>query len=142
MSAKNVQFTVAAHLMTTLAFFYDQEISSGALAESVNADPTFIRKALSKLSKAGLIVTTRGKNGASTLTRSPKKITLLDIYRASAAPPTFAIHKYPPFKKCPISSNIKGCMSSVLTKAQDSFEGTLKEITLADVAGEIRRANR
>jgi Rrf2 family protein len=142
MSAKNVQFTVAAHLMTTLAYFHGKEISSGALAESVNADPTFIRKALSKLSKAGLVVTTRGKNGASTLTRSPRKITLLDVYRASAAPPTFAIHSYPPYKKCPISSNIKNCMSSVLRKAQDSFEDTLRRITLADVAGEIRRASR
>jgi len=50
-----------------------------------------VRKSLSKLSKAGLIVTTRGKNGASGLTRSPEKITLLDIYRASGAPATFAI---------------------------------------------------
>jgi DNA-binding IscR family transcriptional regulator len=42
----------------------------------VNADPTFVRKSLSKLSKAGLVITTRGKNGASGLTRSPKRITL------------------------------------------------------------------
>jgi Rrf2 family protein len=142
MSAKNVQFTVAAHVMATLAYFQGQEIQSGALAESVNADRTFVRKALSKLSKAGLIVTTRGKNGASTLTRPPRQITLLDIYRASAAPATFAVHTYPPYKKCPISSNIKGCMSSVLRKAQTSFEDTLNGISLADLAAEIRRAKR
>jgi Rrf2 family protein len=142
MSATSVQFTVAAHIMTALGFFHGQEIASAALAESVNADPTFVRKSLSKLSRAGLIITTRGKNGASKLTRSPKQITLLDIYRASAAPPTFAIHRYPAYKKCPISSNIKGCMSSVLKKAQDSFENTLDEIALADVVGEIRRASQ
>ena len=128
--------------MTALGFFDGQEIASAALAESVNADPTFVRKSLSKLSKAGLILTTRGKNGASKLTRSPKQITLLDIYRASAAPPTFAIHNYPVEKKCPISSNIKECMSSVLKKAQDSFENSLGGVTLADVVGNIRRANR
>src|ERR1700683_15443 len=139
MPATSVQFTVAAHIMAALGFFYGKEISSAILAESVNADPTFVRKSLSKLSKAGLIVTTRGKNGASTLTRSPKQITLLDIYRASAAPPTFAIHNYPVEKRCPISSNITGCMSSVLRRAQDSFENTLDRITLADVVGEIRR---
>src|ERR1700731_1260072 len=104
MAATSVQFTVSALLMAALGFFHGKQISSAALAESVNADPTFVRKSLSKLSKAGLIVTTRGKNGASTLTRSPKQITLLEIYRASAAPPTFAIHAYPAFKKCPISS--------------------------------------
>ena len=142
MPATNVQFTVAAHIMAALGFFHGKEISSATLAESVNADPTFVRKSLSKLSKAGLIVTTRGKNGASTLTRSPEKVTLLDIYRASAAPPTFAIHTYPVEKRCPISRNIKGCMSSVLKKAQNSFENTLDQITLADVVGEIRRASQ
>jgi Rrf2 family protein len=142
MSATNVQFTVAAHIMTALGFFHGQEIASAALAESVNADPTFVRKSLSKLSKAGLIITTRGKDGASKLTRSPKQITLLDIYRASAAPATFAIHSYPVEKRCPISLNIKGCMSSVLKKAQDSFENSLEGVTLADVVGEIHRASR
>src|SRR4029077_19028020 len=142
MSVKSVQFTVATHIMAALGFFHGKELSSATLAESVNADPTFVRKSLSKLSKAGLIVTTRGKNGASTLARSPEQLTLLDIYRAAGAPPTFAIHNYPVEKRCPISSNIKGCMSSVLEKAQNSFENTLDRITLADVVGEIRRGKR
>src|SRR5271154_1807224 len=141
MSATSVQFTVAVHIMAALGFYHGKEFPSGMLAESVKADPTFVRKSLSKLAKAGLIVTTRGKNGASRLTRSPKRITLLEIYRASAAPPAFAIHRYPVEKRCPISRNIKGCMSSVLGKAQDSFENSLHGITLADVVGEIRRAS-
>lgn len=142
MSAKSVQFTVAAHIMAALGFQHGKQIASATLAKSVNADPTFVRKSLSKLSKAGLIITTRGKNGASTLTRSPDQITLLDIYRASAAPPAFAIHNYPVEKRCPISCNIKGCMSSVLKKAQNSFENTLDRTSLADVVGEIRRSSR
>ena len=141
MSATSVQFTVAAHIMAALGYFHGQEISSATLADSVNADPTFVRKSLSKLFKAGLIATTRGKNGASTLRRSPEQVTLLDIYRASAAPLTFAIHNYPVEKRFPISRNIKGCMSSVLRKAQNGFENTLDRITLADVVGEIRRAS-
>ena len=141
MSATSVQFTVAAHIMAALGYFHSQEISSAVLAESVNADPTFVRKSLSKLSKAGLIITTRGKNGASMLTRSPKQITLLDIYRASAAPPTFAVHSYPVHERCPISRNIKGCMSSVLKRAQDGFQNTLDGITLSDLVGETRRAS-
>jgi Rrf2 family protein len=142
MSVKSVQFTVAAHIMAALGYYHGEEISSATLADSVNADPTFVRKSLSKLSKAGLVVTKRGKSGASVLARPPRQITLLDIYRASAAPPAFAIHSYPVEKRCPISSNIKGCMSSVLKKAQDSFESTLDGITLADVVGEIRRASQ
>src|SRR5260370_41071495 len=54
MSATSVQFTVASHLMAALGYHNGKEIASATLAASVNADPTFVRKSLSKLSKAGL----------------------------------------------------------------------------------------
>ena len=142
MSVKNVQFAVAAHIMAALGFFDGDEISSATLAESVNADPTFVRKSLSKLSKAGLVVTKRGKSGASVLARPSRQITLLDIYRASAAPPAFAIHSYPVEKKCPVSRNLKECMSGVLSQAQNSFERGLAKTTLADLVGQIREKLR
>ena len=139
MSVKSVQFTVAAHIMAALGYEHGEEISSATLAESVNADPTFVRKSLSKLSKAGLVVTRRGKRGASVLARPPRQITLLDIYRASAAPPAFAIHPYPAEKRCPVSCHLKECMSGLLSQAQNSFEASLARITLADVVGKIRK---
>ena len=138
MSVKSVQFAVAAHIMAVLGFDHGAEISSATLADSVNADPSFVRKSLSKLSKAGLVVTTRGKSGASVLARAPKRITLLDIYRASAAPAAFAIHSYPVEKRCPVSRNLKECMSGILAQAQDSFERSLAKITVADLVSQIR----
>lgn len=142
MAATSVQFTVAAHIMAALAYQPERKIPSAVLARSVNANPTFVRKSLSKLSKAGLIVTTRGKSGASTLSRSPRRITLLDVYRASAAPQAFAIHEYPVEKKCPISCGIKECMSGVLARAQSSFEKTLAGITVADLLGDLHKKAR
>src|SRR3979411_3534045 len=117
MSAKSLQFTIAAHIMAALGYCHGEEISSATLADSVNADPSFVRKSLSRLSKAGLVVTKRGKGGASVLARPPRQITLLDIYRASAAPQAFAIHSYPVHKKCPVSCHLKECMSGVLSQA-------------------------
>jgi Rrf2 family protein len=137
MSVKSVQFAVATHIMAALGYYQGEEISSAILAESVNADPTFVRKSLSKLSKAGLVVTKRGKSGASMLSRSPRQITLLDIYRASAAPPAFAIHSYPVDKRCPVSCHLKECMSGLLSQAQSSFERSLAKITLANLVGQI-----
>ena len=138
MSAKSVQFAVATHIMAALGIYPGGEVGSATLAESVKANPTFVRKSLSKLSKAGLVVTTRGKNGASVLARPPKRITLLDIYRASGAPPAFAIHSYPVEKKCPVSCNIKESMSAVRSQTQKSFEKSLAKVTLADLIGRIR----
>jgi Rrf2 family protein len=139
MSVRSVQFTVAAHIMAALGYYHGEEISSATLAESVNADPTFVRKSLSKLSKAGLILTKRGKSGASRLSRSPRHITLLDIYRASAAPPAFTIHSYPADKGCPVSCHLKECMSALLFQAQISFERSLAKTTLAHLVGQIRK---
>jgi Rrf2 family protein len=142
MSVKNVQFSVAAHILAVLGFHTGEEISSNTLADSVNTDPTFVRKSLSKLSKAGLVVTKRGKSGAATLARAPRKITLLDIYRASGAPPTFAIHSYRVEPTCPVSCSLKPCLSDLLSQAQDSFEKSLAKITLADLVSEIRQKQR
>ncbi len=142
MSVKNVQFTVAAHIMAALGYHRGEEVSSAILANSVNADPTFVRKSLSKLSKAGLVVTKRGKSGASVLARPPRQITLLDIYRASAAPPAFAIHSYPVEKRCPVSCHLKECMSEVLSQAQYSFERSLAKMTLANLVGQIQEKTR
>jgi Rrf2 family protein len=139
MSVKSVQFTVAAHIMAALGYRHGEEISSATLADSVNADPTFVRKSLSKLSKAGLVLTKRGKRGASVLARPQRQITLLDIYRASKAPPAFAIHSYPVNKRCPVSCNLKECMSGVLSQAQYSFETSLAKITVANLVGQIRK---
>src|SRR2546429_557531 len=72
------------------------------------------------------------------LSRSPRQITLLDIYRASAAPPAFAIHSYPVEKRCPVSCHLKECMSELLSQAQNSFESSLAKITLANLVGQIR----
>ena len=142
MSARSVQFTVAAHIMAALGYYHGEEISSATLAESVNADPSFVRKSLSKLSKAGLVVTKRGKSGASALARPPRQITLLEIYRASGAPPAFAIHSYPGDKRCPVSCNLKECMSGLLSQVQYSFERSLARITLARLVGQIREKTR
>jgi Rrf2 family protein len=142
MSVKSVQFAVATHIMAALGYYPGEEIPSATLAGSVNADPTFVRKSLSKLSKAGLVVTKRGKSGASVLARPPRRITLLDIYRASGAPPAFAIHSYPVEKKCPVSCNLKECMARTLSQVQDSLEKTLAKITLADLVMQIQEKRR
>jgi Rrf2 family protein len=138
MAGTSVQFAVATHIMTALGFHYGEQVTSDALAESVNTEPTFVRKSLAKLAKAGLVVTTRGKHGFCTLSRSPETISLKEIYLASEPPPAFAIHSYPIEKTCPISSNMKGCMSVVQEQTQQIVQASLSKISLASVVKEIQ----
>jgi Rrf2 family protein len=137
MSSSNVQFSVAVHIMAVLGY-YDEEVKSSTLAKSVSAEPSFVRRSLSKLVKAGLVKATRGKNGACTLSRPAADISLLEIYRASAAPGVFAIHDYPVDEECPISCNIKGTLSTVLEKSQGGFERALARTSLAEIVADIR----
>jgi Rrf2 family protein len=139
MSTTNVQFSVAVHIMTALGYYHGQEVRSAMLANSLTADPSFVRRSLSKLVKARLVRATRGKHGACALTRPPEEISLLEIYRASAAPTVFTIHDYPVANDCPVSPHVKGCLTTVLDDAQGSFERALGRMSLADVVEELRR---
>jgi hypothetical protein len=53
-SEKSVQSTVAAHIMAALGYYHGEEVSSAILANSVNADPTFVRKSLLQALEGGL----------------------------------------------------------------------------------------
>ena len=72
--AVNTQFSIAVHILAGLAYRCETgnpELTSAYLAASVNTSPSFVRRILSKLSKAGLVKTTTGAvaHGAETLTR-------------------------------------------------------------------------
>lgn len=137
--ATNTQFSIAVHLMIALGFNPERDATSARLAMSVNTSPSFVRRILAKLSKANLVSTTTGKSGSCSLAKKPEYISLLEIYRAVEAPPTFAIHDYPVQSQCRVSCNIEATMNSVLAKAQKSFEKSLGETSLAEVITDIKK---
>lgn len=131
--AANTQFSIAVHLMLALGYNNGQTATSGELARSINTSPSFVRRILAKLSKANLVSTTTGKSGSCQLTKQPHEISILEIYKAVDAPETFVIHDYPVQNSCLVSCNIEAVMQKVLTKAQNQFENSLAETTLAEL---------
>ena len=140
MSATNTQFSVGVHVMTALAHHVDRNLISQDLVASVNAQPAVVRKVLSKLAKAGLVKTTRGKNGNTALAKPAGKITLLDIYRATQAPGVFAVHNYPVEEACVISRSHKEIMREALAGSQNAFETHLASKSLAQLNSRISRS--
>ncbi len=136
--AANNQFSIAAHLMAGLGYCTQTEKTSADLAKSVNTSPSFIRRTLAKLSKAGLIETAKGKNGFCRLARKPAEITLLDIYQAVEAPKAFSIHQYEATKPCTVSCNIKKALEKALERTQKGMEDTLAQISLAELIADIQ----
>jgi Rrf2 family protein len=139
--AVNTQFSIAVHVMAGLGARArsGQGAPSGALAESVNACPSFVRRVMAKLSKADLVRTTLGKGGSCAVARDPRKITLLDIYKAVEAPKAFAIHEHPTQPTCKISCGIKPELEKVLDRTQKSLEDSLRKTTLAEFIAGIAR---
>jgi Rrf2 family protein len=137
--AVNNQFSIAVHLMAGLACQRDAGVTSGHLARSVNTSPSFVRRTLAKLSKAGLVETTTGKAGACWLARDAKKISLLDIYRAVDAPKAFSIHHYTEQKACVVSCHIKAALEKALDKTQQAMEESLAGINLAQIVSEVKK---
>lgn len=137
--AVSIQFSIAVHMMAGLGYRQVDDATSTQLAASVNTSPSFVRRVLSKLSKAGLVHTKMGKTGSTALARDPQDISLLEIYKAVEAPKAFAIHDYPEQKSCTVSCAIKEAMDKVLEKTQGSMEKSLGEISLADVIADLPR---
>jgi Rrf2 family protein len=136
--AVNTQFAIAIHLMACLAHQRGKDIKSGNLALSVNTSPSFVRRVLAKLSKAGLVETATGKTGACWLAREAKNISLLDIYEAVDAPKAFSIHNYAEQKECTISCHIKMALEKALAKTQQAMEASLAEISLAQILSDMK----
>jgi Rrf2 family protein len=137
--ANNTQFSIAIHVMSALACGCDKDLTSTDLALSVNTSPSFVRRVLAKLSKAGLVETATGKAGKTWLARDPKRISLLDVYQAVDAPHAFAIHDYAEQKACPVSCHIKAALGKALGKTQKAMEVSLDETSLAQIVTEIRK---
>jgi len=137
--ALNTQFAIAVHLMAGLAHRRALDTTSAQLARSVNTSPSFVRRILAKLSKAGLVETTTGKGGKCRLARDPKRITLRDIHRAVDAPKVFAIHAYPKQQACAVSCHIKAALEKALDRIQGATDAALAQVTLAQLLLDMSR---
>lgn len=141
MAAANTQFSIAIHILVGIGSS-DCSMTSAELAASINAYPSFVRRILSKLSKAGLVTTSMGKTGCCSLAKKPSSISLLDIYHAVEAPKAFAIHAYPTQKSCAVSCGIKTSMEKVLDKTQKAMEASLATTTLASVIADLKKFHK
>ena len=78
----NTRFATTIHILTLLAKFPNQWLSSEWIAESISINPAMVRKELSVLHKLGWIVSKKGKEGGTMLDVASCEISMADIYNA------------------------------------------------------------
>ncbi len=135
----NIKCSSAVHILLMLALLPDTyKITSEFLASSVGNNPVEIRKLLSNLKKADIIEVTRGLGGAR-LKRSPKDITLLDIYNTVDSTPLedlIGIHAHPE-KKCPFGRNIGDILAEPYAEIGDTVREKMSSITLEQLCNRL-----
>lgn len=122
----------AVHIMAFIEINPSADLSSTAIAKSVQTNPAFVRQLMMKLRKAGLMSSVTGHVKPS-LTRPAKEITLLDIYKAvEGEKPLLHLdtHTNP---ECGVGMNIQLALQNYYQEIQSAAEKRMGEITLDDI---------
>ncbi|MBR5753775.1 MAG: Rrf2 family transcriptional regulator [Clostridia bacterium] len=137
------RFTIAVHMITVIDYVDGKmPVTSRFLADSIGANPVIIRNVMGQLKEAGLILSSQGKSGIA-LARPVSEITFYDIYKAvDCVDETGLFHFHEnPSMDCPVGRNIHGAMDERLQDIQQTMEEEMKQISLADVVSDVRKAN-
>ena len=129
----DTKFSVALHILTMISES-KKTLSSQALAISVGTNASYIRKVIALLKNADLIHSQQGKTGYQ-LSKSPKKMTLLEIYYATQEInhiSLFPVHQNSN-PDCPVGKHIQGAVSPLFASAESQLEKELANQTLEDV---------
>jgi Rrf2 family protein len=127
------RFAIAIHMMTLMARSDEECIKSEDIARSVNTNAVVIRRLIGAMSESGLLVSQTGPCGGSKLSRSPREITLLEIYRAVEGGTLFGMHRQKPNHLCLVGRNIETVLEAVQTQMDEAVEKVLEKITLEKV---------
>jgi len=115
-------------------------VKSDYIAGSVNTNPVVIRRLLSNLQEAGLVISQVGAAGGTTLARQPKDIRLSEIYQALPCGEVFALHHKEPNQDCPIGRNMAAFLCGLQKEVDKSIEEKLRQYSLRDVIEHIEEA--
>ena len=135
----NSRMTVAVHILSYLVMASRKRpdpVTSEQIAKSVRTNPVVIRRLLGLLRKGGLVRSRRGANAGWTLARSPRAITLLDVYNALHEDPLFGLHASPPNPQCPIGRGLPSTLRRVYGTLEDELRRQLARTSVADVLAE------
>lgn len=135
----NSRMTVAVHILSYLVLASRKRpdlVTSDQIANSVRTNPVVIRRLLGRLRQGGLVSSRRGANAGWMLARSPKVITLLDVYNAVDDEPIFGLHASPPNPQCPIGRGLPPALRKVYGRLEGELRRQLARTSVDEVLAE------
>ncbi len=135
------RFSIAIHALGLLARAEDKPLKSEQIACLVKTNPVVIRRILSELRRAQIVVSQAGAAGGTRLTRKPEEILLVEIYRVIESRQIFALHRRKPDEKCEIGQSIEVVLLQIQNKLDRAIEEGLGKMTLAEVLRMVEDEN-
>lgn len=122
----------AVHIMIFIAINQEDDLSSAAIATSIQTNPAFVRQIMMKLRKAGLMSSVAG-HAKPALAKPAEQISLLDIYKAvEGEKPLLHLdtHTNP---ECGVGINIQLALQEYYGEIQKTAEEHMSRISLRDI---------
>lgn len=132
-----------SHFDTTLKIMINlavkkEELNSESLAKSLGTNPAFIRKIMSKLSRAGLVETKRGQSGGVRLLKHPKDISLKEIYLAANDRSASLGQTKKTSLSCPVSCSAQAILLKLSSKLEAAHLLILGRIKLSSLTKDVK----
>ena len=133
----NSQFAVAIHILSLLACYPGEPLTSETIAGSVTTNPVVIRRILGSLRRAGLVTSQPGNGGGWKLTKEPGTISLRDAYTALQSGSCFARAPKPPNEKCLVGCSLQQILQDVFEETEAAMTAHLASLTIGDIVARL-----
>ncbi|MGQ4512059.1 Rrf2 family transcriptional regulator [Streptomyces sp. DW26H14] len=117
-------------------------LSSAQLAESLDANPSLVRKTLVPLVREGLVESVKGRGGGTRLARPAEGITLAEVYRCAVGDKPLWACRTESAHACLVTTYTSAYFSRLTEQAEQAALGSLGDQTLADGLRELSRLER
>ncbi|WP_415325750.1 Rrf2 family transcriptional regulator [Chryseobacterium sp. MMS23-Vi53] len=134
----NTRFATAIHIMTLLAESPQDWLTSEWMAGSININPVIVRKELSILREAGLIISRQGKVGGSQLAKKADSITISDIYLAVKNTEVLGKKNNNPNPACSVGRNINDNLNTLFAETDQLVLNFLGDKSLKEFSDQFR----
>mgnify|MGYP004700335329 FL=1 len=122
----------AIHILAFVEIFQGGDVSSTMIANSIESNPSLVRRLMAQLAKADLLATRPGISAAS-LARPAATISLLDVYRAIDDSQQLLHVDSKTNLACPVGRNIQATLDQVYDRVQHAAEAEMAKVSLAEI---------
>lgn len=122
----------AIHILVLIEINELGSLSSAAIANSIRTNPGFVRQLMMALRKGQILNSVQG-HAKPSLTRSPEKITILDIYKAVEGDKPLLHMDTHTNPECGTGINIQLSLQHFYDEIQKATENHMAQITLHDI---------